>query len=140
MSTKLNEFINIDSFNLPNHTEEIKEITIAIENKKEKLKELQSLKQITDKTFIRMYEQTIKILDYLGNLSTPAFNIEDKLEEIYIKKYPQSPQLAKKLWLDHYDHIHHNYSLLKNRCFRILDELDELYMNVHDKNPPNWNI
>ena len=31
------------------------------------------------------------------------------------------------------------YSLLKNRCFRLLDELDELYIALYGKNPPNWN-
>lgn len=134
-----NQFIDVD-LNLPKHEEELNDATISIEKLKKYLKNHQTNKSISDKEFLRLYEETIRVLDYVGKLSIPTFEIEDYLEELYINKFINSPCLAKKLWLDHYDHLHHNYSLLKNRCFKILDELDILYKKIHDKNPPNWKI
>lgn len=132
-------YIDAD-LNLPQHTNEIILARDGIETIKNNLKSLQSLKKIDDKTFIAMYERTVQLLDYVGELSKPAFDVCDKLELMYTCKYPTSPKLAKKLWLDHYDSLHKKYNTLKNRCFRILDELDELYLLANKKQPPNWNI
>lgn len=135
-----NEKFVENNFNLPQHKEEITVATDVIEKIKLKLKCKQQAKTLDDKTFVVMYEETVRMLDYVGNLSKPAFEIGDELEGLYYKKYPHSPKLAKKLWLDHYETIHKKYNILKNRCFKILDKLDELYWKVNKKQPPNWNI
>jgi hypothetical protein len=132
------EFITHD-FKLPNHSNELSKADDVIEKLKKKLLIYETNKAIDDKTFSIFYEEIIRVLDYLGRLSMPCFAIEDELEQMYILKYHKFPELGKKLWIDHYEKIHHPYTLLKNRCFKMLDELDEFYKALYGKNPPNWN-
>jgi predicted DNA-binding transcriptional regulator len=131
------EFITYN-FNLPNHSNELSKAENIIEKYQQKLKKYQHNNRINDNEHTALFEDTIRILDYVGRLSMSAFAIEDELQDMYTKQYIHSPELAKKLWLDHFENIHHPYNILKNRCFRILEEVDELYQNVHKKNPPNW--
>jgi len=133
------EFIKHD-FNLPNYVNELSNAESQIEGLKYKLDIITKKKNIDDKLHDAMYEKTCKILEYVGKLSMPAFEVEDLLEEMYAIKFKHSPALAKKLWLDHYENIHHPYNLLKNRCYKILTELDKQYIEVHKKTPPNWKI
>lgn len=133
------QFIEVD-FQLPNHTNELSKAEDLISKLKTRFETHVIRKDISDKSHDNLYEETCRVLDYVGKLSIPAFAIEDLLEEMYLIKFKNAPQLAKKLWLDHYEHIHHPYSLLKNRCFRLLEELDKEYIKVHKKYPPNWNI
>jgi len=128
----------VHDFNLPNHSNELSKAESIIEKHQQAFKVLQNRNNIEDHEYTRLFEETIRMLDYLGRLSTPAFAIRNELEELYFKKFIHSPELAKKLWLDHYKNIHHPYNLLKNRCFKLLEDLDELYINVHNKYPPNW--
>lgn len=130
----------LHDFKLQNHKNELAKAEEIIETQKNKLRNLQNLKQICGKTHDTLYEEVIRILDYLGRLSMPIFAIEEELENLYILQHPKSPELAKKLFNDHYEQMHYPYDLLKNRCFRILEELDELYIEVNGKNPPNWCI
>jgi len=133
------EFIKHD-FKLPDHSAELskaEDVIVKLRNKFKKIVEIQS---INGKIHTELYEEIVRVLDYLGRLSNHAFNIGEELERLYVLQYPKSPQLAKRLWLNHYDSIHHPYSLLKNRCFRMLEELDEEFQKVWKKNPPNWNI
>lgn len=132
-----NEYIEYD-FNLPNHVNELNNAENMIEKYQKELKNLQNLGTVNNHDYLALYEKVINILDYVGMLSLPAFNIEDKLEDLYTNKYIHFPELAKKLWLDHYKTIHRPYNILKNRCYSLLDDLDELYINVHKKTPPNW--
>lgn len=133
------EFIKHD-FNLPCHDNELSKAGDVIEKLKTKLnKYITSVELITDKEFVILYEEIVRVLDYVGRLSMPAFAIEDELEQMYILKFHHSPELAKKLWLDHYENVHHPYTILKNRCFKLLEQLDEYYTALYDKEPPNWN-
>jgi len=133
------EFIKHD-FNLPCHDNELSKAGDVIEKLKSKVnKIISTVELISDKQFVQVYEEIVRVLDYVGRLSMPAFAIEDDLEKLYIKTYMHAPQLAKKLWLDHYENVHHPYSILKNRCFKLLEELDEYYQELYDKLPPNWN-
>ena len=125
--------------NLPDHTAELANAEEAIEKFKTKLDTVKKTRNIDGKSHTRMYEEVARILDYVGRLSMPVFAIEDELEKRYVLDNKQSPALAKKLWLDHYDSLHHPYSLLKNRCFRLFEELDEEYIKIWKKFPPNWN-
>jgi len=133
------DFIQVD-FNLPQHANELSKAEGVLEKLKHKVEHHNKNKSLTAELHSLLYEEIIRVLDYVGNLSIPAFKIEDRLERMYVLQYPHAPELAKKLWMDHYENIHHPYSLLKNRCFRLLDDLDEMYIALYGKNPPNWNI
>lgn len=135
----MNKQFIVHNFNLPNHANELSNAEDNIEKIKCKFKEYQKTKTISNKQFIILYEETIKVLDYIGKLSLSAFNIETQVEELYFKQFKHSPELAKKLWLEHYEKIHHPYDLLKNRCFKLLDDYDEFYLKIHKTVPPNWN-
>jgi hypothetical protein len=126
------------SFKLPVHSNELSKADKTIDKLKIKMKTVVEVEYITDRQFLRLYEDIVRVLDYVGRLSIPYFSIEDELERMYVMRYPHSPELARKLWLDHYEKIHHPYSLLKNRCFKLLEELDEHYFKCNDRNPPNW--
>jgi hypothetical protein len=127
-------------FNLPMHANELSKAEEVIDKLKTELKTITVNKIINNRLHTKLFEEIIRVLDYVGQLSEPAFAIEDELERMYILKYKHSPSLAKKLWLDHYGEIHHPYNILKNRCFRMLDELDEEYIKKFKCKPPNWNI
>ena len=137
----LNEekFITHD-FKLPNHHNELCKAEEIIDKLKNKFKKIEKTKTINGKNHDELYNEIIRILDYVGRLSMPAFAIEDEMERMYTLRYTKFPELAKKLCNDHYENIHHPYTLLKNRCFRMLEELDQLYIETHEKYPPNWNI
>ena len=132
------EFITHD-FNLPNHENELSKAEDIIEKLKQKII-LSEVMKMTDSKFIETFEEVIRVLDYVGKLSLPAFAIEDEMEVMYDKQYRHSPALAKELWLNHYGNVHRPYNILKNRCYKLVDELDELYVGVHDKEPPNWKL
>lgn len=139
MPIETKDFIQAD-LQLPNYENELSKADSQIESIKYKLEIIIYKKNINDKLHNLLYEQTCKVLDYVGKLSTPAFEVEDLLEEMYNLKFKHTPELAKKLWLDHYEHIHHPYNLLKNRCYKILTDLDKEYVRINKKYPPNWKI
>jgi hypothetical protein len=132
-------FLILDT-ELPNHTVELAKADEIIKNLKVKLKQLIITKKLDGNTHTLLYEEIIRILDYVGRLSIPLFEIEEKMVEQYILKYPKSPQLAKKLCNDHYEQLHYPYTILKNRCFKLLEDLDNAFRKHWKKNPPNWNI
>lgn len=127
-------------FNLPDDSNDLSRAEGIIEELKDRFKKMLKDKSINDSNHEKLFEDTIRILDFVGKLSMPAFAIQDELEELYFKQYQPTPALAKELWLKHYDKIHHPYNLLKNRCFRLIEELDEEYRRVYKKNPLNWKI
>lgn len=139
MSNENQELIKYD-FNLPNHENELSKAGDIIEKLKFKLIKYKNTRNINDKQFISFYEEVVRALDYVGRLSMSVFVIEEEVEAMYTKQYLYAPILAKTLWLDHYEELHHPYNLLKNRSFKILDELDELYEELYDKKPPNWKV
>ena len=132
-------FLQVD-FKLPNHSNELSKAEEIIAKLKTKVESLAANKTIDDKQHDYLYNEIVRVLDYIGRLSMPAFAIEDELEQMYVIKFHKSPAMAKKLWLDHYETIHHPYTLLKNRCFRLLEDLDIMYVKRYKKNPPNWKI
>jgi hypothetical protein len=133
------DLISVD-LQLPNHTNELSKAEEAIDKLKKRFEIVQQQKSINDCTHTDMFEEIVRLLMYVGKLSEPAFEVEDQLEALYTKQYKHCPALGKTLWLQHYDEIHHPYSILKNRCYRLLELLDEEYQNVHGRVPPNFNI
>jgi hypothetical protein len=133
------EFITVD-FKLPDHSNELCKAEEVIEKLKKRFEVVQQQKSISDCTHVELFEEIVRCLMYVGKLSEVCFAIEDQLEALYIKQFKHQPALGKQLWLEHYDTIHHPYSILKNRCFRLLEGLDDEYVNVHGKLPPNAKI
>ena len=133
------EFLNHD-FQLPCHDNELSKANNIIKKIKTEFNKHYRKKKLNDAEFLSLYEDTIRILDYIGKLSTSAFDINDEIEKLYMMKFLHAPQLGKTLGQEHYQYIHRPYNILKNRCYKILEELDELYQMIHSKYSPNWNI
>ena len=93
------EFIKHD-FRLPDHSAELSKAEDVIEKLKNRFKKIIETQSINGKIHTDLYEEIVRVLDYLGRLSNPAFAIGAELEALYVLQYPKSPQLAKKLWLD----------------------------------------
>ena len=125
----------IEGIEIPNHAIELEKINDLLETIKFKYKQHEVFKTLNDNEYETLYGETMRILYRLGELSTPAFEIADKLETSYYGMYKHSPQLAKKLWLLKYHEIHKSYNLYKNRCYTLLDQLDELYEEIYDCTP-----
>jgi len=140
MSKTESELFLVEDFTLPDHTVELAKADEIIKNLKVKLKQIQITKSIDAKIHTELYEEIVRILDYVGRLSMPMFELEDKFNVLYTLHYPKSPQLAKKLCNDHYENVHYPYTILKNRCFKMLEDLDKEYRKRWKANPPNWNI
>jgi hypothetical protein len=134
-------FIEHD-FKLPLHANELSKAEDLLEKLRIRFLAVKNQKSINGKIHTELFEEVIRVLDYTGALSEPAFRIEAELEELYFKRYKNSPALARKLWQDHYSMIHKPYTRLKNRAFRMLDELDEEYHKRFgaENHPPNWYI
>jgi len=129
------EFINCN-FELPDNQEKLQEIEEEIEKIKYQFKLIQKKRKINDINYTKMCNKLVLILFYLGELSEPAFDIECKLQDLYTLKYAHAPELGKRLFYDHYEKIHYPYSILKNRCFKLLDDLDFEYVKQYNKQPP----
>jgi hypothetical protein len=132
-------FITID-LNLPQDSNELSRIEETISKLKVRIETIIEKKLITDDIHEDTYEEVVIALDKVGKLSEPAFAVEEQIETMYTLKYPHNPAFAKLIWYAHYEEVQHKYSLLKNRCFRMLDELDMAYDDKYGKNPPNWEI
>jgi hypothetical protein len=127
--------------NLPDHTKELEETDDYIKNLKQKLityRADKTVQPMSKKQHKIMYEEIVRGLYYLGNLSGPAFAAEDKIEKEYFNTYKHAPELARKLWWDHYERIHRPYTLFKNRLFKMIEDLDELYFAIFKCPPPDY--
>lgn len=133
------QFVQHD-FNLPSHTVELKKAEEAISKLKFKVELTISNNLITDESLDKLLNDIVKVLDYVGRLSMTAFEVGDQLEALYTLKYPHAPELARKLWQEHYESLHHPYNILKNRCYRMLEELDEAYIKKFNKFPVNYHL
>lgn len=67
---------------------------------------------------------TATVLDLVGELSMTRFDVRETMEQEYHTKFPQSPELGKKLYLDHYENLHKPYDKIKNKCFDLLSKID----------------
>jgi len=132
--------IQID-LDLPDHSKELEDVDEYIKLLKSRLadyKRTRLAKPMSLKEYTAMYDQILRGLYYLGSLSLPAFATEDIIEEKYFKTYKHAPELAKKLWWDHYESVHRPYTLFKNRLFKMIDDLTALYMLIHKCPPPDY--
>jgi len=131
------ETIHVD---VPDHSDELKKAEELITKLKTRLKMMGIQRSVSDETHTKMFDEVVFVLMYVGDLSESIFDLGDTIEEQYLKAYVHTPELAKTLWLKHYDKLHHPYNILKNRCYKLLEELDVLYHKKFGKHPPNWKI
>lgn len=140
MKTDKKDYLSISHLNLPNHNSKLSKADEVIEMLKYKVNTAIMLNQLTDESHEELFEETMSVLVYIGDLSISAFDISDELEEFYKMKFIHAPVLGKTLWQEHYSKIHHPYTLRKNRCYTIIESLDEGYREKFGCNPPNWKI
>ena len=84
-----------------------------------------------------LYDDTIRVLLYVADLSLPVFNLMNKIETKYYSRYPNDFKLARKLFLSEYETLHLPYDTLKNKCYTLLKDIDNLYITQTKKQPPN---
>lgn len=124
----------------PDHSEELLKASDAIQKLKKTIKTIEIETSINDGIHTKLYDDIVYVLMYVGDLSESVFDLQDQLETQYLRTYIHTPELAKTLWLEHLDKLHYNYNLQKNRCYKLLEELDALYHKKFKKHPPNWKI
>lgn len=123
---------------LPDHTSELKKANGVIMDINEKFDDICKLGKIDNIMHTSLYDETVRILAYVGELSISVFNIEKELSEILEMKHISSPELAKKIWYEKYEELHHPYTIYKNRCFKLLHEFDTEFIRVNKTEPANW--
>lgn len=126
----------MEGIELPPNHEKLKYATTVIEKFKKRVIYHKSIHAMSEKEYIDLHELIVQVLEYVGELSLPAFNVQDELESRYYRMYKHAPEIAKYEYLKHYHDIHRPFNLLKNRCFTLLEEMDEIYFNVNHKHPP----
>lgn len=124
---------------LPQHEEELKKVDEKINEYKKKLQKIKESKILPPNEFNELYEKVITILYYVGGLSESAFAVESLIESTYFNVHRDQPELARNLWQEHYGSIHQPYNVRKNRLFKLLEQLDDLYIKINKCFPPNYN-
>jgi len=125
----------IEGIEVPDNKTELDKATKFISRVSKKVNNhLLSLKLPKDE-FIELYQEILRVLFNVGELSEPIFEIQDKLEEKYNLAYSHSPALATKLFWEKYSDAHKPYTILKNRCYTLLDNLEELYTDIYSEPP-----
>jgi len=127
-------------FNLPNHTNELVDAEHALIKVRDKLTFIKKQKSFSPKQHTKMFDRTAEILSYVGSLSKPALELGIEIENLYTIHYMKFPHLAKRLWQEHHASLNAPYNVIKNRCFRMFNELDETYIKLNKVYPPNWKM
>ena len=125
----------VDGIKIENHCNELERAEEFIDELKYEYRKHERLQTIDEKEYVHLYQETIRVLYYIGDLSMTAFNVEKQLEEKYLLMYAHSPELGKQLYFNKYHEIHKPYNLLKNRCYTLLDQLDDLFTQIHSRSP-----
>lgn len=121
---------------IPDHTDEIIK---AIDFLREINEDFNNNQNITDYHHELLYEKTVKLLYYVGCLSLKIFELQPEIIELYTMKFLRDPAVGKELYYKHYHQLHRKYNLIKNKCFKLLDNIDEKYILLNKKLPPNYN-
>jgi hypothetical protein len=134
-----NQYTEISISDIPNHTQELSKADSYLKSISEDFRYIHLSRRLTAEQHTKIYEEIVRVLDYVGRLSVRVFEITDEFNEIYAIKYIKTPELGKKLLLEHTEQLHKPYDVIKNKCHKMLDELDDEYRMIHRKNPPNYN-
>lgn len=131
------EILNID-FQIPEpNKQQLKDIDDKIEKLKTRFLLIKTNKEeLTDDQYLTMYKLLFRILDKLGTLSTPAFNMENEIEDVYKTNYKHAPDLCNALYQECCSKIHKPYDRLKNHAHDLIDNIEEYYIKTNHTNPP----
>lgn len=122
----------MEGIEIPNNEIELGRIADKVETLKFKVKQHEAFETLTVKEYQILYEEIVNLLFKLADLSMPAFDIQEKLEEHIFRMYSHSPKLAGKMYEDKYHKLHKPFNLYKNRCFSLLEQLDALYEKLYE--------
>jgi len=128
MNSSILELSNI------NHDTELYETNQFINNLKKEINET----PVNDEVHNVLFEKIIRALLHLGSLSQKAFIHTDQVEEHFFQTYEHKK--ARKEWLEFTNSIHKKYDQQKNRCFKLIDILDQKYYSKFKKEPQNWMV
>lgn len=126
----------MEGITLPPNHEKLNYATTVIEKFKKRVIYHKSIRAISEKEYIDLHNLIVQALEYVGELSLPAFNVQDELEKRYYILYKNAPERAKYEYLEHYHDIHRPFNTLKNRCFSLLETMDSYYFDINHKHPP----
>lgn len=126
----------MEGIDLPVDEERIEYARKTIEKFKKRVLYHKSIRALSKDEYIILHKLIVQALEYVADLSLPAFGIQEEIETRYYRMYRHAPELAKKLFLDHYNEIHKPYNTLKNRCFTLLEDIDEIYFKINHVRPP----
>lgn len=126
----------LNDIEISSDNEKIKNATKTINKFKKRVLYHKSIRSLSEQEYKDLFILIIQVLEYVGDLSIPMFNIQDQLEKNYNRMYKSSPELAKKLYLEHYHELHRPYNILKNRCFTLLEDMEKYYFKINHKHPP----
>lgn len=122
---------------LPVHVEELKKVDEYISELKKKITTVRLSQKMNVREFSKLNNKIINTLYYVGELSEPAFAAEHKIENTYFNIHENQPELARHEWQKHYETIHRPYNKYKNRLYRMLDDLDDIYFKINKTFPPD---
>lgn len=126
----------MEGIDLPVDEEKINYARKTIEKFKKRVLYHKSIRSLSKDEYITLHKLLVQTLEYVGELSLPAFGIQDEIESRYYRMYKHAPELAKKLFLDHYNEIHKPYNTLKNRCYTLLELMEKIYFEINKIRPP----
>lgn len=123
-------YLNLE-LDLPDNSNDLSKVTKLIDKTRERIMNPTFRLGLDDKRYFDCYNKIIDYLEFVGQLSIPVFQVEDKIEFAYTIKYKNDPLFAKKLWYQHYSDLHKQYTIQKNKCFRLLTALDKRYEKIY---------
>jgi hypothetical protein len=115
---------------LPDHTDQLNKITKVGKNVMKKF-------DLDKRSYPPLTEKSVETMDYIlhkclrktADLSMSINEIETKLKDHYTCTYTKSPELGKKLFLDHYFSLHKPYDKVKNMLWKAIFTITEYKKN-----------
>ncbi len=117
---ELNEIMDDDTIQLEVLKKDIENLNSEIN------KYFDDKTEITDKIYKILHYKIEDALYGVADLSLPYFRISERLRYYYFNKYRGEPILGRNTYFERYEELHKPYTLLKNRCYRMFDKLDNL--------------
>lgn len=93
---------------------------------------------LDDQTYKDIHDDIALLLLQLADMSLSNTKTKDTLIEEYNFIYATMPKIAEQLIEERiYQPYFRDIDVLKNKCYKILDMLDDYYFKVNKKTPPN---
>lgn len=119
---------------LENHTNKLNQILDAgnkVFNRFTKNKEIGDPNALTDKDLDKMEVTLFNAIRLAGALSGTRHEIQQKLNDYYVKTYASSPAIGHKLYLDHYFSLLKPYDRVKNKLWNYFFTIQEFRGNKY---------